>query len=65
LDLRILYDNPAEVGPDRLADAVGAFDLYGGPSIVVDLGTATTFDVISAEGDYLGGAICPGVIRRA
>lgn len=62
LGLRILYENPNEVGPDRLADAVGAHDLYGGPAIVVDLGTATTFDVITADGDYLGGAICPGVM---
>lgn len=57
----ILYDNPREVGADRIANSVGAFDLYGGPSIVVDLGTATTFDVISAKGEYLGGAIAPGV----
>jgi type III pantothenate kinase len=57
----ILYDNPREVGPDRIADAVGAYDLYPGSSIVVDLGTATVFDVISAEGEYLGGAIAPGV----
>jgi type III pantothenate kinase len=57
----ILYDNPREVGPDRIADAVGAYDLYPGPSIVVDLGTATVFDVISAKGEYLGGAIAPGV----
>lgn len=57
----ILYDNPREVGADRVANAVGAFDLYGGPCIVVDLGTATTFDAISAEGEYLGGAIAPGV----
>src|ERR1700685_3579856 len=57
----ILYDNPREVGPDRIADAVGAFDLYPGASIVVDLGTATVFDVISANGEYLGGAIAPGV----
>ena len=46
----ILYDNPKEVGADRVANAVGAYDLYGGPSIVVDLGTATTFDAISASG---------------
>ena len=57
----ILYDNPKEVGADRVANAVGAFDLYGGPCIVVDLGTATTFDAISAAGEYLGGAITPGV----
>ena len=59
--LSILYDNPKEVGADRVADAVGAFDLYGGPSIVVDMGTATTFDAISAQGEYLGGAIVPGI----
>ena len=57
----ILYDNPKEVGPDRIANAIGAYDLYGGPCIVVDLGTATTFDAISAAGEYLGGAIAPGV----
>jgi len=57
----ILYDDPREVGPDRIADAVGVFHLYGGPSIVVDLGTATTFEAISAAGEYLGGAIAPGV----
>ena len=57
----ILYDNPREVGPDRIANSVGAYDLYQGASIVVDLGTATTFDAISAKGEYLGGAITPGV----
>ena len=57
----ILYDNPREVGADRIADAVGAFDLYPGASIVVDMGTATVFDVVSAKGEYLGGAIAPGV----
>jgi type III pantothenate kinase len=57
----ILYDNPKEVGADRLANGIGAFDLYGGPCIVVDMGTATTFDAISADGAYLGGAIAPGV----
>ena len=57
----ILYDNPKEVGPDRIANAIGAFDLYGGPCIVVDLGTATTFDAISERGEYLGGAIAPGI----
>jgi type III pantothenate kinase len=59
--MSILYDNPREVGADRIANSVGAFDLYGGPSIVVDLGTATTFDAISSQGEYLGGAISPGV----
>ncbi len=57
----ILYDNPKEVGADRIANAIGAYDLYGGPCIVVDLGTATTFDAISEEGQYLGGAIAPGI----
>jgi type III pantothenate kinase len=57
----IRYANPKEVGADRVANAVGAFDLYGGPCVVVDLGTATTFDAISKEGEYLGGAIAPGV----
>jgi type III pantothenate kinase len=57
----ILYDNPREVGPDRIADAVGAWDLYGGPTIVVDFGTATTFEAISKKGEYLGGAIFPGI----
>ncbi|HEY2427740.1 MAG TPA: type III pantothenate kinase [Acidimicrobiales bacterium] len=57
----ILYDNPKEVGADRIANAVGAYDLYGGPCICVDFGTATTFDAISAKGEYLGGAIIPGI----
>jgi type III pantothenate kinase len=57
----ILYDNPKEVGADRIANAVGAFELYGGPTICVDFGTATTFDCISAKGEYLGGAILPGI----
>src|ERR1043166_5403456 len=57
----ILYDNPKEVGADRIANAVGAYDLYGGPTIVVDFGTATTLDAISAKGEYLGGAIFPGI----
>ncbi len=59
--MNIKYENPKEVGPDRIANAVAAFSKYGGPVIVVDFGTATTFDVISAEGDYLGGAIAPGI----
>ena len=57
----VLYDNPREVGADRIANAVGAYDLFGGPTIVVDFGTATTFDVISAAGEYLGGSIIPGI----
>ena len=61
MGMPILYDNPKEVGADRIANAVGAFDLYGGPCIVVDFGTATTLDAISAKGEYLGGAIIPGI----
>ena len=57
----ILYDNPKEVGADRIANAVGAYDLYGGPTIVVDFGTATTIEAVSAKGEYLGGAIFPGI----
>jgi type III pantothenate kinase len=59
--ISVLYDNPKEVGADRIANAVGAFDLYGGPSIVVDFGTATTIEAISEKGEYLGGAIFPGI----
>jgi type III pantothenate kinase len=59
--LRILYDSPREVGADRVADAVAAVRLYAPPLIVVDLGTATVFDAISKDGDYLGGAIAPGL----
>lgn len=57
----ILVDNPAELGADRLVNGVGAFARYGGPCIVVDFGTATTFDVISAKGEYCGGVIAPGL----
>lgn len=57
----ILYENPLEVGADRIAAAVAAFEKYGGPLIIVDFGTATTFDAISARGEYLGGAIAPGI----
>jgi type III pantothenate kinase len=63
--LRILYDSPREVGADRVADAVGAIKLYGTPLIVVDLGTATVFDAISAAGEYVGGAIAPGLAIAA
>ncbi len=59
--VRVCLDNPAEVGADRVVNAVAAYHRYGGPTCVVDLGTATTFDAISAEGDYLGGAIAPGI----
>lgn len=57
----ILYDNPKEVGPDRIADAVAAYEKYGGPTVVVDFGTANTIEAISEKGEYLGGAILPGV----
>jgi len=61
LGIKILYDDPKTVGADRLANAVAACEIYGGPAIVVDFGTATTFDVISENGEYLGGAIAPGI----
>jgi type III pantothenate kinase len=57
----VLVDNPAELGADRLADAIAAFEKYGGPCIVVNFGTATKFEVISERGEYLGGAIAPGL----
>ena len=56
-----MIDNPSEIGADRIVNAVAAHTLYGGPLIVIDFGTATTFCAISPEGDYLGGVICPGV----
>jgi len=59
--LRILYEDPREVGPDRIVDAVAALRLHRPPLIVVDVGTAIVFDAISREGDYLGGAIAPGI----
>jgi type III pantothenate kinase len=57
----ILYDEPRNVGADRIANAIGAYDLYGGPTIVVDFGTANTVDAVSEQGQYLGGAIFPGI----
>jgi type III pantothenate kinase len=59
--MSIRYDNPLEVGADRIADAVAAFEKYGGPCIVVDFGTGINFDVVSEKGEYLGGAIAPGI----
>ena len=56
----VLYENPQEVGADRIVNGVAAFEKYGGPCVVVDLGTATTFDAISRKGEYLGGVISPG-----
>jgi type III pantothenate kinase len=55
------YENPSEVGADRIVNGVAAFEKYGGPCVVVDFGTATTFDCVSAKGEYLGGVICPGI----
>lgn len=57
----VRYENPHEVGADRIVNAVAAFDLHGGPVIAVDFGTATTFDCISERGEYLGGVIFPGI----
>jgi len=61
LGLKIVYRNPAELGADRLVNGVAAYARYGGPCVVVDLGTAITFDVVSAGGEYLGGAIAAGI----
>ena len=57
----VQYDNPAEVGADRIVNAVAAFEKYRGPCVIVDFGTATTFDCVSAKGEYMGGVICPGI----
>ena len=57
----VLYENPAEVGADRIVNGVAAYEKYGGPCIVVDFGTATTFDCVTAKGEYQGGVICPGI----
>ena len=59
--VRVRYENPRAVGADRIVDAAAVQVLYGGPACVVDFGTATTFEAITAEGDYLGGAIAPGI----
>jgi type III pantothenate kinase len=59
--IQIRYDDPREVGPDRIANAVGARDRYGPPCIVVDFGTSTNFDVVSPEGEYVGGVLAPGI----
>lgn len=61
LGLKVAIDNPREAGADRLANAAAAFQKYGGPCVVVDLGTAINFDVVSEGGDFLGGIICPGI----
>ncbi len=57
----LLYENPGEVGADRVVASIAAYEKYGGPCIVVDFGTATTFDAVTAKGEYLGGAIAPGI----
>ncbi len=59
--VRIRYDNPKDVGADRIANALAAYSKYGGPVVVIDFGTAVTYDAINSEGDYLGGAIAPGI----
>ena len=59
--ISVRYDPPRDVGADRIVDAAAAFSMYGGPVIVVDVGTATVFDAVSESGDYLGGAIAPGI----
>lgn len=59
--IHIKYDNPKELGSDRIANAVASYELYGGPCIFIDFGTATSFGVVSADGEFLGGAICPGL----
>lgn len=59
--INIKYDNPRDLGSDRIANAVAAYHLYGGPCIFIDFGTATSFGVVSAKGEFLGGAICPGI----
>ncbi|MFQ5588818.1 MAG: type III pantothenate kinase [Nitrospiria bacterium] len=63
--LRLCIDNPKEIGADRIVNAAAAYHLYGGPLVIVDLGTATTFCVVSESGDYLGGAIAPGMALSA
>jgi type III pantothenate kinase len=57
----VLYDNPREVGADRIVNTLAAFTLHGGPAIVVDFGTSTNFDVVSAKGEFLGGVLAPGI----
>ncbi len=59
--VRILYEDPSQVGADRIVDVAAGYKLYGGPACIIDFGTATTFDAVSAEGEYLGGAIAPGL----
>jgi type III pantothenate kinase len=59
--IRSCYDDPRQIGIDRIVDAAAAYHLYGGPAVIIDFGTATTFDAINVDGDFLGGAIAPGI----
>ena len=59
--IKLKYENPREIGADRIVNSVGAYEQFGGPLIVVDIGTATTFDIVADNGDYLGGVIAPGI----
>jgi len=61
IDLKILYDNPQAVGADRICNAVAGFHIFGGPLVILDFGTATTFDIVSENNEYLGGIIAPGI----
>ena len=63
--IRVKYDSPRDVGADRIVDAAAVFTIYGGPAIVVDIGTATVFDAVTEHGEYLGGAIAPGITIAA
>ena len=65
MGIKFLVDNPWEIGADRIATALAAYHFYGGPAIIIAFSTATTFDVISSEGDFLGGAIAPGLVISA
>jgi len=59
--IKLKYENPRDIGADRIVNVIGAYEQYGGPLIVIDIGTATTFDVVNEKGDFLGGAIAPGI----
>ena len=63
--IRLKYENPREIGADRIVNVVGAYELFKGPLIVIDIGTATTFDVVAENGDFLGGVIAPGLGTQA
>ncbi len=65
LGIKILYDNPASLGADRICNTIAGYSKYGGPLIIIDFGTATTYDVVASNGDYLGGVIAPGIETSA